>query len=281
MDFNLITNAEQCHILIKETVPSVLVYYSHIPTMIISLLVGMFVYLKNKSLVGGILLGLSVTFSLWLFFSLIAWVGNYNTVFTMFTWSLLGILDSLFFILSLYFVYVFIDKKDVSLGIKTILGMLLLPVIVLTPTIFNLSGFTLETCEAIENTLFVDYLFYVEIIISAWILILTVVRYWKATREFRRQILLLVTGISFFLLSFFLTGLLADYFGDFKYELYGTYGMTVFLGFLGYLIVKFNAFNIKFVGAQVLVIAQIVLISSMFFFATALTSRILISVTLF
>lgn len=56
--------------------------------------------------------------------------------------------------------------------------------------------------------------------------------------------------------------------------------MTIFLGFLGYLIVKFKAFDIKLLGAQALVVAQFLLIASMFAFATGLTSLILIGVTL-
>ncbi|MDP3957495.1 MAG: HAMP domain-containing sensor histidine kinase [bacterium] len=56
--------------------------------------------------------------------------------------------------------------------------------------------------------------------------------------------------------------------------------MPVFIGFLAYLIVRYKAFNIKLIGTQALVVAQFILIGSMFFFAQSLTNQILVGVTL-
>jgi len=50
--------------------------------------------------------------------------------------------------------------------------------------------------------------------------------------------------------------------------------------FLGYLIVRFKAFDIKMVGAQALVWALVILVGSEFFFVTSLTNQILVAVTL-
>ena len=57
--------------------------------------------------------------------------------------------------------------------------------------------------------------------------------------------------------------------------------MTVFIGSLGYLIVKFKAFNVKLLGAQALVISLVALVGSEFFFTGIenITVTILISVT--
>ncbi|MFA7209122.1 MAG: HAMP domain-containing sensor histidine kinase [Parcubacteria group bacterium] len=57
--------------------------------------------------------------------------------------------------------------------------------------------------------------------------------------------------------------------------------MTVFILFLGYLIVKFKAFNIKLLGAQALVATQVILIASQFAFIRNNTNRVLTGITLF
>ena len=279
--YNILTNNAVCHQAIADTVPLAMVYYAHIPTMIISLLVGFFVFLKDKKSLPNILLfALSLTYSFWLIGDLIAWVMNYNTILTMATWSLLGLLNVLFFILSLYFVYVYIDKKDISLGIKIIMGLILLPVIILAPTKMNLSGFTMSTCEAIEQQTFLDIVLYSEIFISAWIILLSIWRYIKADKENRRQILLLSAGMVLFLVSFFIAGYYASYIDDFRYELYGLFGMTFFMGVLAYLIVKFKAFNIKLLSAQAIIAALLILIASQFVFIQNNTNRILTGITL-
>lgn len=281
MDYNIITNNATCHQMIADTVPISLVYYSHIPTAIVALLVGFFVFLKNKKdLLARLLLALSITFSLWLIGNFIAWVMNYNTLLTMMAWSPLGLINAIFFILSLYFVHVFIDKKDISFKIKILLGLLLLPIIIMAPTKMNLPAFSMSWCEAIEQDFFLNYVFYFEIFISAWIVILSARRYFKAKKEERAQILLLSVGIILFLVSFFGASQVAIYTENFDYELYGLFGMTIFMGFLAYLIVQYHVFNVKLLAAQALVVALNLLVGSQFFFVQNSTSMILTGVTL-
>lgn len=280
MDFNLVTNNATCHQMIADTVPITLVYYSHIPTAIISLLFGFFVFLKNpKGLTNRLLLGLSLTFSLWLGGSFISWMMNYNTELTMFAWSQLGMLNAIFFIFSLYFVYAFIYERDISFRKKVIFGILLLPIVILSQTTKNLAGFTMVTCEAIEQKTFLDILLYFEIFVSAWILIAGIRGYFKSDKIKRRQIALLLFGILLFLVSFFTASYYASYIDDFKYELYGLFGMTVFIGFLTYLIVKFKAFDIKMLGVQALVASLVLLIGAQFAFIQNPINRTLTAIT--
>ena len=281
--FNMITNNATCHQAIADTVPLTMVYYAHIPTAIVSLLVGFFVFFKNpKELLNRILLMLTLTFSLWLVGDFIVWVMNYNTMLTMFAWSPLNLLNALFFIFSLYFVYVYIDKNDISFTKKMLLGIALLPIIIITPTTLNLSGFTMDTCEAIEQSFFLKYVLYFEIFISLWIVVFSISRYFKYRKdvEVRNQIKLLSVGIILFLVSFFSASFYASYIDDFKWELYGLFGMTIFMGFLAYLIVQYKAFQIKLIGAQALVVSLIILVGAQFFYATELTSQILTGITL-
>ena len=279
MTFNLITNIQGCATALSETVNINLLYYSHFPTIIISLLLGFFVFIKNKdNLAAKILFTITIVFSFWTFFDFISWKSS-NSVYIMFTWSLLGILDALMYILSLYFVYAFIDKKDVSLFKKIIFGALLLPIIIMTPTKFNLSGFDVVNCWANDNS-FLNYIYVPEIVVSLWIIILAIHRYIKADRNNRKQILLLSTGIILFLFPFFSAGYLTEIYDNFSIEIYGLFGMVVFIGFLAYLIVRYKAFNIKLIATQALVVGLIILIGSQFFFIQNPTNKILNGITL-
>jgi signal transduction histidine kinase len=270
-------------LIFSKTTPALL-YYSHVPTAIISLFIGFFVFYKNRTLVSKILFTISVVFSLWVFLNLIVWT-NIDSKIIMFSWSFFGILNALLFILSFYFVYVFINKKDLSFGKKTFIALLLLPVILLTPK--NLLGFDLVNCEARENVTYFDYVFGLELAISLVILVFSFLKYRKAEKEFKRQIVLLTVGIELFLFSFFITGFLASYLvekgiiTDFGLEQYGLFGMTVFMGFLAYLIVRYKAFDIKMLAVQALVVSIVILVASEFFFVQNFTNKILTGITLF
>src|SRR4030042_4867676 len=94
------------YLIFSNSIPHLL-YYSHIPTAIIAVILSLFVFLKNKSLVSKILFSISIIFSLWLFSNLIVWA-NIDSRIIMFSWSLFGIFNPLLFITCLYFVYFYI-----------------------------------------------------------------------------------------------------------------------------------------------------------------------------
>jgi len=264
------------YLLFSNSVP-MLLYYSHIPTAIISLVIAIFVYKNNKSLQSKILLTLSIVFSLWLLANLISWT-NTNSQVIMIVWSSFGVLTLLTSILSLYFVYVFINKKDVLIKFKVIFLLILASVII--PATFYLKEFDLFSCEAVDSLSYI--LFYQSICLGVflWILIYGIYKYIKEKTLFRRQILLLIVGIELFLFSFFITGYVASLIDNFELEQYGLFGMTFFMAFLAYLIVKFKAFNIKLISAKALVWASVILIGSEFFFIQNNINRILTSITL-
>jgi signal transduction histidine kinase len=83
-----------------------------------------------------------------------------------------------------------------------------------------------------------------------------------------------------FLSNYLIDNNITDIISAYKYQLYGIFGMPIFMGFLAYLIVKYKAFNIKMIGAQALIFALIVLVGSQFFFAQNNTSKILTGITL-
>lgn len=281
MTYNLVDNIEYCFLLVRDSYPLSMIYYSHWMSIVIALIVGLFVILNNrKSLEARLLFILSLIFSVWVFFNFILWTSS-NSTLIMTLWAFSGILIMFLFIFSLYLTHVFINKKDIGFVKKIILGIVLLPIIFLTPTIFNLSDFSIvNDCEASENPYFTNYYYLFGLLVFIWILIMVAIKYRSTDQKFKKQVLLFTAGVEFFLFSFFASGYIASLTEYYELEFYGIFAMPIFMGFLAYLIVKFKAFDIKLIGAQALVVSLIILIGSQFFFIQNNTNRILTGITL-
>ena len=272
-------NIDTTFFIFSDAVPSVL-YYSHLPTMFVALFLGLFVYFKSgRNLLGKVLLSISFSFSLWTLINLIIWT-NSNSEWIIFLWSILGFLYIFICLSVLYFFCVYLDKQDINLIKKLIFLLIILPSIVLIPTSLDLTSFDLTNCEAVENTSFNNYYYGVGFLIFIWIFFLSFFRYWKSDRFARKEILILTVGVELFLLSFFTTGYLASFLNNFELEQYGLFGMTFFMGVLAYMIVKFQAFNIKLIGTQALVFSLFILIASQFAFIQNPINRALTGITL-
>jgi len=103
------------YFIYSDNIPT-LFFYSHIPAIIIALLVGFLVFYKsNKSGVGVTLLLITLLFSIWSIFDLILWATNRPDI-VMFFWSLQILIEPLIYLLGFYLTYLFITNKD--LGFK-------------------------------------------------------------------------------------------------------------------------------------------------------------------
>lgn len=276
---------EPIYFFFSPDVPGLL-YYSHISTAIISILIGFFVFWNGKHLLlNRLLFAISACFSLWVLSNLILWT-NIHSDFMLLIWSFLRIFSSLMSVLCIYFIYVFLEKKDISQLLKIILLILVLPVIVLAPTYFNLGGFNITSCDAFmfEKSLFQILRVFFGILSMVWIFVLLVRKYKIADSDFKRQILLIGVGIELFLFLFFVVTFLAAYFTkigilpDSRLEYYGLFGMIVFVVYLSILIVRFRAFNVKLIATQALIWGLITLIGAQFFFIKITTNLILNSI---
>ena len=278
MNYNILENIQYC----KEFVDPIitLIYYSHAVPAGVALLVGLFVYLHNrKLLLGKILIFFSIIFSVWIYLNLSIWVNYDKGGVVMYAWAPIEILSVLLFILAFYFVYVFIEGKDVSLKWKFLSFALVAPIIIAVPTAFNLTGYDIQECIALENGLYLYYVNALKILFAATTLIFALYKFF-INKKSRAQIMLLTLGIGIFLYSRLISGYISEQTLDFRYEFYGMFGMIAFIGILAYLIVKYRVFNIKLAAAQALVMVLIILVGAQFFFVRNTISIILTGVTL-
>ena len=249
------------YFIIAEAVPPLL-YYSYLPAIFIALPLGIFIFLKNpRLLLNRLLFAITAFFAVWAFCILILWT-HINSDTIVFFWSFLGILSSLIAISSAYFVSVFVrNGNDITLVEKVVYLLVLMPAIILTPTAVNLSGFDLNICgsSGYVGLMFVNYYYLIGLFSIIWIIGLLINQYRKSDPLFKKQIILMGVGMVSFLSLFFSTGYYVNYINEagitntYDIELYGMFGMVIFIIFIGILIVKFKTFNIKLITTQALV----------------------------
>lgn len=258
-----------------------LLYYSHIPTAVIALLGSLLIFLKNpRVLVSQILLGVAVSFSMWGFLDLILWAQDNIHIIT-FTWSFMLAVEAAFFFFSLYFVYVFMDGKDMPFWMKVLMSVLFLPFIILLPTSYGVEAFRLPDCDAIDGRFMNSYmLYFTEPLIILWIMGALIRRYRRtASRDKRQQALFLLAGVGAFLATFWVSRVAAKSFGDYAFEQFGFFGIVVLMGVLMYLIIRYQLFNIRIFAAQALVGTLLILVASQFFLLKDTASRMVVFVT--
>lgn len=283
MVYNFITNIQNCYVDIP-----MMLYYSHIPSLIINLLLSFLVIRKSKTLSSKILFAISITFAIWIICNLTAWL-SVNGLALYFAWSFFGIVTAMMFMLSAYLTFVYLFKRDIPFWTKILSLIVVLPIIVLTPTIYNLPSFNSVLCLLNENILFDTYYYAVgglSFLLIIGMLIYKVIKV-KDSNE-RKEGIIFALGIELFILMFFFTGFLSSYiasldmFSMYPYnaEFYGMFGMDIFMAFLAYLIVRYQAFNVKLLGAQALVWSIGILVGSQLFFVKTTINMVLTSITL-
>lgn len=274
MDFNLVTNIENCYFDIPT-----LIYYSHIPTAVVMLLLGLFVYARSKeSLSANLLFFVALFFSLWVVGDLIIWISPDSRM-VMFWWSLINLFEVIVSMSTLYFSYTFLEKKDAPLWTKFLALAILLPFMLLIPTEWNLSGFDAASCEANQGGL-INYFYFLESFFALSLVAYLIRKVARTPREHRKQGVVFSFGVILFLASFSGANIVASMTDDWHILQYGLVGAPLFAGFLAFLIVKYQAFNVKLLGAQVLVAGLILLVGSQFFFVEELKGYLLVGVTM-
>ncbi len=243
-----------------------LVYYAHLPNIIISLCLAFFILFQNrKMLANQVLFGTILSFVIWAFFALVFWATN-NPGVVIFSWSMDVLFEPLVYVGCLYLLYVLFEKRDLPLTWKSMFTILYVPFALLVPTRLTLSGVDLSTCLAVEGPVALYYSYFIEIVISIWAFVYATGRIlYTANPETKKERLFLSMGVLFLLFSFGWGNIIGSFTEDWKLGLYGLFGMPVFIAFLAYTIVKYRTFNIRVVGSVALVLALCALNFSLLF----------------
>ncbi len=278
VDFNLIENIQYCKGIVEEVAP--ILYYTHIPTAFFTLLLGFFVYTRQKQLLlSKIFLGISLAFVAWVVCNLSIWLNYDLSSIVMFSWSPIEMFAVLIYGLSFYFAYVFAYERDIPWIAKAVALVVFLPLPLSTITGWNISYFDLNECIAVEYPFMEYYVIALKMLLSASIAILALVTIYNRTVNKTKQILLLNSGLILFLLSFFAAGYYSEKSGNYQVEMFGLLGVLFFIGILAFLIVRYHTFNIKLLGAEMLVVTLVVTVFSQLLFIEGYFPRLLVLVS--
>lgn len=279
MVYNLITSLEYCGAYVNGILD--LLLYSHIPVVAIVLFVAFFIYIKNRKLLPSqILLVLSIIFTCWAALNVTIWLNYANASVLMFAWSLIEVFSVLLFIFCFYFVYTFIQERDLLTWQKILMFVPILPILILAPTDFYLTIYDMQECVGVENGSYIEYVRWIKIVFAVLTLSYLSVSFIKKGREGKRkQVAILAFGIIAFLYSFMIAGYIAEQTLNYTYEFYGLFPIIVFIGSLAYLIVRYAAFDIKLIGGQALVVTLVLLTGARLFFSTNTTGLVIGAIT--
>lgn len=265
--------------LFDTTIAPTLLYYAYLPIAIFSIFFGFFIFLKNtEQLQSRLLLALSLIFSLLLLNETVTWIAA-PADFVHLGWELSAFFHSMLVYLVVHFTWTYFKGSPLSFKQNGILVLLYAPVIVLLSTQFNMTAFDLVNCEGINGPLWY-YIYALEFVAIAFVGFLAFY-YLRHTTDvlMKKQITMLSIASAIFLLVFTLTNVAGDYFLVYEVNLIGPIGMVLFLAFLAFMIVRYHAFSVKVIGAQMLVIALAGLVFAMLFVRHIENLRYVIAVT--
>lgn len=244
-------------VFFSENVFSPLIYYSHLTPVLVSLIFGFYIYFANrKSLLNRVLLFITLTLSVWLLLDLILWATD-SLRMVVFAWSLVNMVEPIIYAGFVYFTLVFITGKDVSWKTKLLLVLPLIPVLLLTPTHWNILGFNLTDCdrEVIEGPM-AYYNYFIEILYVLWIIILgigTALGKYVGTKK--TSALLVISSTLILLLGFASGNIVGSFSEDWAIGQYGLFVIPVSIGALSYFVIQ-----AKFMGSRQIMAAQVLVI---------------------
>jgi hypothetical protein len=226
---------------------------AHIPTVVISLAFAIWLYKHTKKLSAFYLLLVTIMFSLWAYFDLMTWTANSRSL--MFAWSSYDIFSTAFIVFTYWFFYSFVKEKDLPFWQKLVSLCFLIPPLIYTFLSINMTEFFNVIDNAGENS---TTRFYVPLLCVTFLLpiiLITFIEYRKATEKPTKQKILL-SGLAsclflfIFSISFFITNM-ALYFNiglpnaAYAISAFALFAMPFLTGILAYIVVKYEAFNIK------------------------------------
>lgn len=256
--------ANTSYLIISENVFDPLIYYSHILPILLALPLALIVFARapqhrlNRYLM--LLVGL---FSLWALFDLILWA-HADAQIIMFFWSMLILLEPLIYLTALIFAYFALYQKQLPTWCLSTFLLLLLPIVALLPTTLAIESFNLTNCwrEVTEGPLvFYGYLY--QILVA-----LTIITFFVRSFMAKKTVSghggrFLVVGILLFLLMFSFGNIVGSFTEDWTIGQYGLFGMPLMVGFLAFVIARFQAFESKILGAEMSVGALGILLLSL------------------
>ena len=260
--------------------PSIsLIVYAHIPAAFITLTLGIFLIIQSTHQKIRIFFALAMAFFLYIITNLIIQLPFLGKDTTIMSQTALHLLEPIIMMLSLYFLYYLIKRKDAPFHYKIIGFMPLIPVFIVAFLGQNLLGYHAVLCKAVSNPYLSQYIFFVGASYLIVAIIFSISSIWKSQTA-RKERTVSSLGVCSFMLIFFMsqnliTGRIISQPLAYDYRIYFFFCMPLLIAFLAYLAIRFKVFRIRLVTSQIFLLSVFVLIVSQFFFLNNTISVIL------
>ena len=267
-------------LFISSNVP-LLINYSHFIAIFSVMAVSLLVFANDpKNLLSRLFLFFASIFSIWALLDVMLWATN-DPAEVMFSWSLQVLIEPVTYAMAYFLFYLYLNKKLPPFKYQVLTAAILMPLILLLPTTFNLEALQLSSCESIEGPIAKYYTYILNAIFTIMILITGIVGIPKLKGPLRRSAIYFTVGLVTFLLSFTSGNIISSFTDDWTISQYGLFGMPVFASLIAYNIVRFNSFRIQMTGAQMLVVILWALVCSLLFVDTELFNSIVLVTLIF
>lgn len=207
---------------------------------------------------------------------------NYN--FVVFSWSQLDNINIIFFSVAAYFVATTIRKKDITLWEKLFLAAITLPGFYITFKLGTVVNFDQSFCNVTNSDFLTYYKLIQEFICIGYVLVAGIFELLRKAKDKMnwQQISIVASAFILFLSIFAVTEYLASEYAGVAYtvSLYGLFVLPVFLFLVILSIVRFQVFEARRIGTQLLVYVMIIMVGTQFLFLENSTNRILNGITL-
>ena len=264
----------------SENVPSLL-FYSHFTAILAVVIIGGLLFLRNgKNLAVRFLSIVFLIFIFWSIIDVIIWATNRSDL-VLFLWSLQVLSEPIIYLIAFYTLYAFSYNRIPGFTTNLLVSIILLPLILFTPSYINLSGINLYDCNATEGPLASIYSYVLEVLFILAIISTTLRKTFSLeNKKERGKIIFFALGLLAFLIAFSSGNIIGSVTGDWDLAQYGLFGMPIFVGFLTYLIVEYKIYNLNILGAQALITTLWFLIGSLLFVAQSIQTKVASGFTL-
>lgn len=179
------------------------------------------------------------------------------------------------------FIYVFPEDRPLNKKVVAMLFLPIVPFIVALPTKYVVSSMTpAPECDTVTG-IFYWYL----AALTLYYIVFIVITFFKKIKtlkeNFKKQLILFILGTTIFLFLAMFLAIVAAIYAAYSLVILAPFSVVIFAGFCAYAIVKYQAFNLKILAAQMLVVSLMILIGSQLFFITNPINRVLTIITLF
>ncbi|HXK37634.1 MAG TPA: ATP-binding protein [Candidatus Paceibacterota bacterium] len=253
--------------LLDFSIAPPLLYYAYIPIMLFSLWFALRTLYYNRheriaqlfALLAFALVFLSGT-------SLLAWIAA-PVVLVQLAWQSWGVASAFMSLATVLFVYHLLHGETMPTLARRFFLVAILPIIILAPSTYNVESFDISTCEAVQGNALLVYTYIYEafaLIGVGFVLVRAFMRSPKIQMLHGKAVIIALSAFAF-LAVFLLTTLLGDVIGDYRFELIAPIGAVLFLAGVSYIAVNDKRFSIHMLGAEMLVIALVMVLAGILF----------------